>query len=381
MEKTHYAFDAASIAIQANHVPLLRAYVGRAKTMLMSSIAKRAGRKLIPLVGSMTDPVDLKGLPFIVDGEVRYAPEQMFREAVRLDGKVLIFLDELTTFPLAVRASALKMIHERIVGPHVLPPNTAFAAACNAAIDAPNGRPLDAPIVNRMVVIDMPPLTRDDVRSWARTNISGFKGKEADIEWTVVPDNWASFRPAVAKLVEAWSDVADNWKAWDERATQNEKGDFDPFGSLRSWDMATDLIAAARASGIEFSDDRMFFLVAGCVGRANATSLLTEMKVVVRVPTPEEILSGAKTVPEGMFETRLAMTRLVDYVSENDSVEIAKRVTQILIFMSDSRGASVCRVPMARLYALLMERQLANSDFGKEASAKIAENRIRMGLD
>lgn len=377
--KMYMPFDAAAIAMQAGWTPLMRAYFGRAKTALINDIASMINRKVFCLVGSMTDPLDLKGLPYIEYGEVHYAPEAMIKAAQ--EGDVIIFLDEMTTFPGAVRAVVLKMIHERIVGPHILPDSTMFAAACNAAIDAPNGRPLDAGNINRMVVMDMPPLTRDDVSTWNALNTSGFKDAPMPA-WTIVPPTWReTHRTTVAKLIEAWADVGDNWKAWDERAQNGEKGDFMPYGSLRSWDMATDVIAAARASGIPYEDERMVLLVKGCVGAVNGAALLKEMRVLAIVPTAAEMLSGEKELPSGMFETRLAATRLYDYAVKHKEENTARRVTQMILIAAERTGASVCRKPLGMMFALLTERKLNKKDYAESLASVIASNRIRLGSE
>lgn len=377
LAKMHMPFDAAAIAMQAGWTPLMRAYFGRAKTALINDIARAIDRELFCLVGSMTDPLDLKGLPFIEYGEVHYAPEAMIKAAQ--ERKIVIFLDEMTTFPSAVRAVALKMIHEKICGPHTLASSTMFVAACNAAIDAPNGRPLDAGNINRMVVLDMPPLSRDDVSRWSTLNVSGFESAPMPT-WTIVPPTWRdTHRPAVAKLIEAWADIGTNWKAWDERAQNNEKGDFMPYGSLRSWEMATDVIAAARASGVHYEDERMALLVKGCVGSVNGAALLTEMKVLFVVPTAAEMLNGEKELPSGMFETRLAATRLYDYAVKHTDESTARRVTQMVLMAAERHGASVCAKPLGSLFGLLIERRLNKKDYAEELASVISSNRIRVG--
>lgn len=379
--RMYMPFDAAGIAMQTGWCPLIRGYFGRAKTALFNDIAAMTGRKIFCLVGSMTDPLDLKGLPYITDGEVRYAPEAMFRYAMEHNGNVVIFLDELTTFPGAVKATALKMIHERIVGPHQLPANTRFMAACNAAIDAPNGRPLDAGNINRMCVIDMPPLGREDVQRWNLMNVEGFHAV-GQPDWTVVPQDWRdTHRAEVAKLISAWSDINDNWQAWDERSKNNAKGDFMPYGSMRSWDMATDLMAAARASGIAYDDEQMSLLVKGSVGEQYGVSLLTEMRVLSRVPTAVEILSGEKELPTGNFETRLATLRLYDHAVKHNDVNTAKLVTTVMMHAADKSGAALCRKSLRQLFQLLTDRKLHKQPFYQELADVIAANRIRLGLE
>lgn len=381
LSRMHMPFDASAIAMQVGWTPLLRAYFGRAKTAMINDIARKLGKRVFCLVGSMTDPLDLKGLPFIENGEVHYAPEAMIKVAQETNGEVVIFLDELTTFPSAVRAVTLKMIHERICGPHQLPQATMFAAACNAAKDAPNGRPLDAGNINRMVVIDMPPMTRDDVSRWASANVIGFNQAQMP-DWTIVPKDWrATHRGAVAALIDAWADVGDNWKAWDERATSNDSGDFMPYGSLRSWEMVTDMIAAASAAGVAYEDERMVLLVKGCVGGPNAASLLTEMKVLAVVPTAQQMLSGERDLPSGMFETRLAAMRLYDHAGKHPAEPISRAVTQMILTAAERTGAGVCRKPLGMMYRLLMDRKLNKKDYAEALASVISSNRIRLGSE
>ncbi len=379
--RMYVPFDAAGIAIQIGHTPLLRAYFGRAKTFLGNSLARALGRKMFCLVGSMTDPLDLKGLPYITDNEVRYAPEAMFKYAMEHDGNVIIFADEITTFPGAVKATLLKMIHEKIVGPHTLPSNTRFLAACNAAIDAPNGRPLDAGNINRMCVLDLAPLDRDDVARWNRFNVIGFDQAPAP-EWTIVPENWrATHRAEVASYIEAWADVGDNWKAWDERAKNDARGDYAPFGSLRSWEATTDLMAAARASGLDYESETMSLLVRGCIGESNAVALLTEMKLCARVPSAEQLFMGERDLPSGMFETRLAASRIYSYVRDHADESVAKRGTALMIAAAEGAGAGVCRTPLGQLFRLFNERKAHSKPYFEEIATVIATNRIRLGVD
>jgi hypothetical protein len=273
------------------------------------------------------------------------------------------------------------MIHERIVGPHQLPANTRFMSACNAAIDAPNGRPLDAGNINRMVVLDLPPLGRDDVARWNSMNVHGFSSV-APPEWSVVPANWReTHRVEVAKLIEAWADVGTNFQAWDERASNNDKGDYMPYGSMRSWDMATDVMAAARAAGLSFESEQMSLLVKGCVGHASGLSLMTEMKVLVRVPTAAEMISGEKSLPSGMFEARLAATRLYDYAIKHTDLNTAKLVTQLTINITQQSGSGNCRLPLQNLYNLLVDRKLHKQPFFEDLAQVLSSNRIRIGID
>jgi hypothetical protein len=145
--------------------------------------------------------------------------------------------------------------------------------------------------------------------------------------------------------------------------------------------MATDVIAAARASGIHYEDERMVLLVKGCVGAASAAALLTEMKVLAIVPTAADMLSGEREIPNGMFETRLAAMRLYDYAVKHADENTARRVTQLILVAAERAGAGVCRKPLAMTYGLLSGRKLNKKDYAESLATVIASNRIRLGSE
>lgn len=87
-----------------------------------SSFVESLGEPDLPVVtiiASIHDPTDFSGLPVREDGHMRFLPPawtEVFDEA----RAGILFLDELTTAPPSVQSSVLRVVLERVVGPHAL---------------------------------------------------------------------------------------------------------------------------------------------------------------------------------------------------------------------------------------------------------------------
>jgi hypothetical protein len=142
--------------------PILWGPPGVGKSERIAAFAERAGAYLYVAIASLREPVDFGGFPRITaEGDaVDYLPlrwVQSAAEQARKGQRVLIFLDELSTAPPAVQKALLRMVLEKVVGDHHLPKeNIAFAAAANPPELAVGGYPLEAPLANRFVHLEIP---------------------------------------------------------------------------------------------------------------------------------------------------------------------------------------------------------------------------------
>ena len=143
------------LALKSKIVPMLHGSPGLGKSAVVHQIAKDYNLKLIDLRLSQCDPTDMLGFPFIKDGRSGYAPMESFpMEGDPLHAGCsgwLLFLDELTSAPMAVQAAAYKLILDRMVGLRKLHPNVAIVAAGNLETDGAIVNPMSTALASRMM--------------------------------------------------------------------------------------------------------------------------------------------------------------------------------------------------------------------------------------
>ena len=156
--------------IEARIVPMIVGSPGVGKSDLVRQVAATYGLKLIDVRLAQCDPTDLMGLPSIINGRAGYAPMNTFPiEGDKVpDGYNgwLIFLDELTSAPMAVQSASYKLILDRMVGQHPLHKNVVMVAAGNRAEDNAIVMDISTALQSRMAWIDMV-VDKDDWLDWA----------------------------------------------------------------------------------------------------------------------------------------------------------------------------------------------------------------------
>ena len=156
--------------IEARIVPMIVGSPGVGKSDLVRQVAATYGLKLIDVRLAQCDPTDLCGFPRINNGRAGYAPMDTFP----IEGdKVpegyngwLIFLDELTSAPMAVQAAAYRLILDRQVGQHPMHKNVVMVAAGNRTEDNAIVMDISTALQSRMAWIDMV-VDKEDWLDWA----------------------------------------------------------------------------------------------------------------------------------------------------------------------------------------------------------------------
>lgn len=270
---------------------------GTGKSTFIESL-QRDGFPVFTMIASLHDPTDFSGLPVLHDGRMRFAPPdwlQVFEQT----GRGILFLDELTTAPPTVQAALLRLVLERKVGAHSLPPEVRIAAAANPPEIAAVGWELSPPLANRFVHIQW----NLDGERYRQSLESGFA--EATLPETDPERHRARsvyWRNLVAGFLKRNPALAHTEPAEDEYA----------FASPRSWDFAIALMATCDLHGYAPTpnqpaprDAQPFInLVKGAVGSGAATSFLQYLRTL-RIPDPEAVLDGKAQVDASLREDEL----------------------------------------------------------------------------
>lgn len=206
-----------------------------------SEAVYQVGLPVVDIRLSQQDPTDMKGVPEIIEHITHWATPAIFPTS----GEGIIFLDEITSAPPAVQASAYQLILDRRLGDYHVPDGWMIVAAGNLTTDRGVTYTIASPLMNRMTVFDVVH-TLDGFIEWAATNgvspkVMAFVSDRADLLHKFTAEHYGNQFPSP----RGWSYVSHTIQEdWDSHHTLMEQliGDvgkeaamaFDEF--LRVWD-------------------------------------------------------------------------------------------------------------------------------------------------
>ena len=314
--KLSQAISAVNAAIDADIPVMLWGAPGIGKSETVASVADARGAAFYDIRLNLFDPVDLRGLPAMVDGRTVWLkpgiwPEDESRETVLL-------FDEIDRAAPAVMSAAMQIVLDRRVGEHVLPASVRIVAAGNGKTDRAGTNRMPAALANRLCHIEIEP----DVESWAAWAV------QAGIDPILVA--FMRFRPALLHVMEG--------------------GDARSFPSPRAWSAANRVMAQP--------DDIRFALIAGLVGAPAAAEFEAFARVVSTLPSFADIVAnpGLALVPSdpgacyalasglarhatpanfgAVLEYARRMPREFEIVTATDAVRRDKALTETAAFVA-----------------------------------------------
>lgn len=292
------------IAPQCGVVSKAEGLPGVGKSAVTNMFAKIVGRKMYTLIGSLRDPADIGGYPFLDREEVvteldeavgPQKSEEVFMRLVPpkwakdcLEGKWIIFIDELTTCPPAVQAAFLRVMTERVVGDLQLPEDTWIVSCCNPTGIAANGFDLEPPMANRLMHCKW----ETDFASWRAGMMNG--GNFPAPKFPIVPEDWKNELPRVGSEIAAFQqhkpEVFEPMVDSHGQPTMSRSEMSGPWPSIRSWDYAKNCLAACEATPeLEGDETVAWQMVRGCVGDGAANEFF-EWRRKLDLPDPEEMI-------------------------------------------------------------------------------------------
>ena len=228
---------------------------GVGKSSVVRQAADRLTLDLVDVRATLLDPVDLRGLPTVVDRRAEWCPPSFLPRA----GDGVLFLDELAQAPPLVQAACLQLVLDRRVGEYTLPDGWSVVAASNRTDDRAGTHRLISPLLNRFVHLDLD-VCPDDWQQWA-------------VSAGVAPEVRAflRFRPALLHQY----DPASNPRA---------------FPTPRSWQFVSDVLATT-------PPELLHRVVGGCVGDGPAAEFVAYLKLCRELPDPDRVLTHPTTSP------------------------------------------------------------------------------------
>ena len=141
---------------------LLRGSSGVGKDALVAEFAAQNKSTVIPLYLGEMEPTDVIGLPYIHDGQTKYARPYWWPTKPNQ----ILFLNEIDRTGEAMFPIAMRLALDRMAGGLKLPADTIVFAACNG--ERYMTQPLDQAVLRRFAVIDYQP-TVDEWLKWAES--------------------------------------------------------------------------------------------------------------------------------------------------------------------------------------------------------------------
>lgn len=231
---------------------------GIGKSDIILQIVEELGmgpeESFIDLRLSQLDPVDLRGLPRLESKDyVEWAPPHF----LPMEGKGVLFLDELNLAPGTVQNAAYQLVLDRELGEYKMPERWVIIAAGNRPQDKAGVNPMKAPLSNRFIHWEVE-TDLEDWKDWAFEN---------DIDHRVI--GFLNFKPDLLYKFEEDAGHA--------------------FPTPRTWERVSDLL---RIGLTDVKD------IAGAVGLGAAREFKAYVRMEEDLPDVDRILEGKNEVPE-----------------------------------------------------------------------------------
>ena len=207
---------------------------GIGKSDIVKAVTRECGIELRDVRLSQLDPVDLRGVPTVEDGQTKWATPNFF--PTDQDSAGIFFLDELSAADQSIQVAAYQLILDRRLGEYEVPPKWIVVAAGNRAEDNAVSLPMSSALANRMMHLEL----RAEPEDWAR-----WASKNA-LDPSVI--GFIRFRPEM--LFAPGENCERGWP------------------SPRSWERVSNVLE------VGFDDSELLPCIAGLVGDAAAAQFL-----------------------------------------------------------------------------------------------------------
>jgi len=296
--------EMVEVCVEAGVVPFIVGKPGIGKTSGVGVAGANLGRRLIDIRGSQIDPVDLRGLPNLVDVGVNGTAEKrsawappVFLPTADSD-PTLIVLDELPAALPAVQTAFYSLLQERRIGEYHLPDNAAIVACGNREQDRGVFFRMAPALRNRFIQIEV----THDVQDW--------------LEWAV----GAALAPEVIFFIQWKDELLCNY----DPASKD-----DAFATPRTWEYVSKLLDVMAQKPVSPMVQRAMFN--GAVGEAAGGEFSSFLQIWRELPHPQSIIDDPHNaiVPDdasALLSTCGSLCRLADDVNFDSIYTYAKRL-------------------------------------------------------
>ena len=258
---------------------------GVGKSAMMRTLAARLDRIYVDYRALQRDPVDISGVPTVVDGRTVWATPG-FLPPQDSKNKFLINLEELSAATPAVQASLYQLVLDRQVGDsYTLPDGAAIVACGNRTSDRGVSYKMPKPLANRFRHADL----ETDYLQWC--------------DWALTH----KLAPEVVFFIRFNPDMLFNF---------NPRSEENAFPTPRTWEMVS--------QDLGIFDRRLErIMIRGTVGEGAAAAFCAYMDVFRELDDPQTILDNPQTarVPKDKSALIATCTGLAKLVAQKDNSE------------------------------------------------------------
>lgn len=289
---------------------------GIGKSALAESLAHQMGWRLVVSHPVIADPVDFKGLPFVVEGRAEFLPFGDLLDLITTSEDTLWHFDDLIQAPIAVQAALMQLVHPncRQLGGRKLSPHVRILACTNRRQDRAGGTGFIEPLKQRFVAI---PLETDHQ------------------EWT----EWA-LRNSISPYVAAYL----RWRPahlLDEKPSPDLTGSPNP----RGWEWVSRILETG-LTGPPLAET-----LTGVLGHPVATEFLSFLQIAHSLPDLTQIANDPDAVPVPMDPATLyaavgSLVSLSDQLPHGKVVHYVERLPEehqvLFATFASSKKAQIC---------------------------------------
>lgn len=301
----------AVLTSSAPLTPMLWGPPGIGKTSLVAQAAHEAGVGFKSVIAHLYQPVDVLGLPYIVDGRCEYAPPSVFPDASRDGERGVFFIDELPNCVPAMQSAWGIVILERSTKHYKFPPGWVIACAGNREGDRAGSSRLVSALENRLVHVNVEPSSEEFLQHAV--------GR--------------AMHPTVPAFLQERPDML---LRFDARSSEKA------FPSPRAWERASDVmkLPLAEAARVE--------MLKGTVGAGAAIEFVAFSKVFDELPRLADVLSGKADLSELRRPDvlRAVVYSVLAWVGEKPELERVEAAAGVVGRLADEWASLL----LARLY-------------------------------
>lgn len=251
------------LTTKAGLVPYIWGPPGVGKSDIVAQLGEKYNRPVVDFRLLLCAPDDIKGIPYFSPETKRMewaAPSELpfVGNDERLKNAIL-FLDELSSAPPMVQASAYQLVLNRRVGPHQLFEGVSMIAAGNRTSDNGVSFRMPTPLANRLVHFELE-VSHEDWIVWAAKN---------------------DVHPSVIGFLSENKHLLDKFDP-----NSPEKA----FASPRSWKFVSDAMKINDENPVP--QHILHATVAGSVGEGIAITFMEHKRFADALPKTEDVLSG-----------------------------------------------------------------------------------------
>lgn len=315
-----------SFMIEAGEPVMLVGRPGIGKSDIVAQACEETGFDLIITHPVVSDPVDYKGMPAIVDGEAEFLPFADLKQLIDTDKPTAVLIDDLGQSAPTVQAAVMQLVLARQINGHKISDKIVFIAATNRREDKAGVSGLIEPLKSRFSTI--------------------LHIKVSANEWVA----WAAEQglPSVLIAFTYWKGDA-IWEKWQ------------PTPDIVNQPIPRSMAAAGRILNIEgIPEAERKIAIAGAIGLGMATELNGFIDLHDKLPNVDELLKdpqkaiNSKKIPGPQdASVRYALTGAIcDRINKKTAkaaLEICHSMGNeyviLLGMMSRGRGTSITDYP------------------------------------